>query len=369
MSTPSTLQLTPAGAQPLTPAQKRFNLLVRKIETARAALAAWQEQTPLFAQAHAKQVQPLLAELQAARCEWVFALDGVVAKPGWTRAERDTLQQTIVETAGDLLDGDGDADAALKALYDKHADVDYDTDNRQHLQAMKGLFEAVSGVELGDDELASEEELFERAQARMAERAQAAEQTAQQAPPARERRKSAAERRRENEARQATQTVREVYRKLASTLHPDRAVDAAERDTKTALMQRVNQAYERNDLLALLELQLEIEQVDRSHIAGASAERMKHYNKVLAEQLEELQAETEAREMAFCAEYGLTPPNRLDPRKLGPIVQYQVRELRTALAEAQRERRMLADPAATKRWLKHEQRRQREEEFDDGPFF
>ena len=234
---------------------------------------------------------------------------------------------------------------------------------------MKGLFEAVSGVELGDDELASEEELFERAQARMAERAQAAEQTAQQAPPARERRKSAAERRRENEARQATQTVREVYRKLASTLHPDRAVDAAERDTKTALMQRVNQAYERNDLLALLELQLEIEQVDRSHIAGASAERMKHYNKVLAEQLEELQAETEAREMAFCAEYGLTPPNRLDPRKLGPIVQYQVRELRTALAEAQRERRMLADPAATKRWLKHEQRRQREEEFDDGPFF
>ncbi len=50
------------------------------------------------------------------------------------------------------------------------------------------------------------------------------------------------EQRREAEAQQATQSVREVYRKLASALHPDRETDERQREAKTALMQRVNQA-------------------------------------------------------------------------------------------------------------------------------
>jgi hypothetical protein len=43
-------------------------------------------------------------------------------------------------------------------------------------------------------------------------------------------------------------------------------------------MQRVNRAYEAQDLLALLELQLQIEQIDESHIANAGEQRLKHYN-------------------------------------------------------------------------------------------
>src|SRR3546814_14629934 len=60
---------------------------------------------------------------------------------------------------------------------------------------------------------------------------------------------------------------------------PDRESDERQRQAKTALMQRVNQAYAANDLLALLELQLEIEQIDPSHIANAGEARLKHYNK------------------------------------------------------------------------------------------
>ena len=54
-------------------------------------------------------------------------------------------------------------------------------------------------------------------------------------------------------ALEASQSVRDVYRKLVSALHPDREADGAERERKTALMQRANQAYERNDLLELLD--------------------------------------------------------------------------------------------------------------------
>jgi hypothetical protein len=54
-----------------------------------------------------------------------------------------------------------------------------------------------------------------------------------------------------------------------------------------ALMQRANQAYARNDLLTFLELQLEMEHIHQGAINDISEGRLKHYNKVLKEQLAE----------------------------------------------------------------------------------
>lgn len=45
---------------------------------------------------------------------------------------------------------------------------------------------------------------------------------------------------REAEEKQMSQSIREVYRKLASALHPDREPDPVERQRKTELMQRAN---------------------------------------------------------------------------------------------------------------------------------
>lgn len=191
----------------------------------------------------------------------------------------------------------------------------------------------------------------------------AAEEAERSAKSAR-RRKSAAQQRREAEAQQATQSVREIYRKLASALHPDRESDERQRAVKTELMQRVNQAYAANDLLALLELQLQIEQIDASHIANASAQRLKHYNKVLSEQLSQLRAEVDGVEMGFRIEFGLEPGWGMNPRKLGEVLEQTSRQWRAELNEQQRDMRMLADVAATKRWLKRQRQLLREAELD-----
>jgi hypothetical protein len=91
------------------------------------------------------------------------------------------------------------------------------------------------------------------------ELAKAAKRKPSAAAPAREERHAV-------EADQLKQSVRDIFRKLTSQLHPDREPDAAERARKTALMQRVNVAYAANDLLALLELQLEVEQIDQAEL-------------------------------------------------------------------------------------------------------
>ncbi len=361
------LQVSASPAGPaLTPSQKRFNTLLKKIEEARQRLAAWNENMSAYRQAHGEVLKPLQEQLLAGYRQWVLALDAVLEQGRWTKAERGTLRELLCEAAGELLDARGE-DLELKALFDKHAEVDFDTEQRERMRAMKGLAEAMIGVDLGDEEgIASDADLFERLQQGLQE--QLAAEDARRNAKAGHRRKTAAQQRREAEAQQATQSVREVYRKLASALHPDRETDERQREAKTALMQRVNQAYEANDLLALLELQLQIERIDASHIANAGEQRLKHYNKVLGEQLAELKAELEHVEMTFRMEFGLDLGLGLNPRKLGHVLEQTSRQWRAELDQQQREQRMLDDVAATKRWLKRQREQRRGAEFDFTPF-
>ncbi|HSM22586.1 MAG TPA: J domain-containing protein, partial [Rubrivivax sp.] len=366
------LDIAAAAARPASPEHKRFQTLLGKIDKARQRLQAWQQQLPLFAQAHAARVAPLEAELKAARRAWAFELEALQGAQRWSRADAATLSEMICDICGALLDadgdGDGEPDAELKALYNRHAEVDFDTEDQLHLNSMKAMLETMGGVDLGDEPVESAEELMRRARARMADQAQPPEE-----PPAGKQRKAprqtAAQKRAEEDAKRISQTVREVYRKLASALHPDRvdaAVPAAERASRTSLMQRANTAYEAGDLLALLELQLQIEQVDLAHAANVATEQVRHFNKVLAEQLRELEAEIDERQLAFCASYGLMAERRLDPTRLELLLKDELRELAYAQAQLQRNRRLFkGETAQVKRQLKQWRAEQRAADFDD----
>jgi hypothetical protein len=358
-------------AAPLSPEQKRFNTLIRQIDQARQTLAAWHENIPLYGQAHLQLIVPLVKQLEAGKREWAFALDGLLGQPGWTKTERAFMREMVCDCAAELLAADGDTDPALKALFDKHSSTDFDTEQQEARLAMKDMVEAMTGMDLGDGaDMASDEELFKRLHEGLAAEAEAEaeREQARAAKPQKPRRKSAAQQQREADAQLATQSVREIFRKLASALHPDRETDPVERAAKTALMQKVNQAYAANDLLTLLELQLQIEQVDASHIASASTQRLKHYNKLLAEQLTELKHEVDRVEGGFRMDFGLEMGWGLKPNKLMTFIEEGTQHLRAELAAQQRERRLLEDKAATKRWLKRQQRLMRNAEFDRGFF-
>ena len=235
-------------------------------------------------------------------------------------------------------------------------------------QAMARDFFGVD-VDLQDADMDSPEDFLQRLQEQLQARQAQAEQQREAHHAKRRAKPNARERKAQEEAAQATQSVREIYRKLASSLHPDRETDPAERERKTALMQRVNQAYANNKLLDLLQLQLEIEQIDPEHIAGLSEERLKHYNRVLAEQLKELQQEVNEVEGHFMMEFGLDPYQRLKPAGL-------MRELRADLQVLERENLRLtrelnglrADPAAIKDWIKAERQLQKQQD-DFDPWF
>jgi hypothetical protein len=354
-----TLQLSPAeaGTAP-TPQQKRFNTLVRQIERARLSLVAWQEGIAAYRQAYQKEVEPLHDSVFTTKRKWAFTLDALSDRPGWSRAESALLGELVCRIAGDLLREmlpENEDDQALQALFIRHNGTDFATQQQRQLQATLEMMRDVTGVELGDTAgIRDEDDLAELLHRKMRED-QAAEAARQAAKSARQR-KSPARKKREAEAQQATQSVREIFRKLASALHPDREADPARREAKTALMQRANQAYAANDLLALLQLQLEIAQVDAARIADAGEEKLRYYNKALAEQLGQLKEELVRLETGFRLDAGMPPGVMVNPARLGDLIKQIKRELREYLAQLQQEVRLLADPAAAKRWLKRYRR-------------
>jgi hypothetical protein len=348
----SRLSIAPQqGQQPLTAAQKKFNTLIQKIEAQRKLLTEWNLTIPVFRQKRAKDLGPLQATYQALNVELVQFLDQAASQPGLSKTDRDTLSETISELAVSLMDGP--ARDAMKALYNKHSGGDFDAEAAQEQDELKALLKEKMGVDFGDDvDMNSHEDVLQRLkQLSDAEAARAAdEQDARQS----KRKKSTRQVKHEAEQQQVGQSLREVYRKLASALHPDREPDPVEHERKTALMKRVNQAYASKNLLDLLTLQLEVELIDPQGILTLGDERLKRYNQILADQLVELQQETASTENAFKFELGLDPNERLSPASLLRELKTHVRMLQEDIGGLKAQRRGLDDQKNLKRWLKQQ---------------
>ena len=89
------------------------------------------------------------------------------------------------------------------------------------------------------------------------------------------------------------QSLKSVYLKIASIIHPDREPDEAKKAQKTEILQRANEAYEQQDLFYLLKLQLEVEQ-QRLNKKALSDEQLKFYQMALESQGTKLKNQIEA---------------------------------------------------------------------------
>lgn len=320
------LQIHPDAADPaLAQQQTRFNALVQEVALRRAALADWKDRVDRYDRA----VGPIHRELQAAWRQWVLALDQASLQPGLTRAERAQLGELLREAAGALLQVQDDADIA--AVLARHEDdAPPASQEVEHAPAQAPLLE-----DLAHD--------WER---------QAATAAAQRQERAAKRRAAKGAKKRAQAAQEASGSVRAVYRRLASSLHPDREPDARQRARKTALMQQANEAYAAGNLLALLELQLEAEQVDAANLAAANQQRLGHYILTLQEQLADLQAEARHLEAQFRAATGVAPGIGMQPRKADRLISSEAQRLRGELLLLRAQVRVLQDVCETKRWLR-----------------
>lgn len=362
-----------AGKTTLSAAQKQFNSLTKKIDRQKKLLIEWTETIPAYHQKVEQEFNPLVDALNSQKLEWVRLLDRFYDTPLFKKNDKLKMKHLIREACEQLIP-EMNSDE-LKVLFNKYSDEDYDTIHQEVETAvgelMKNLAEGMFNVDLGDDvDMSSPEKFHAHLQEKLKEQAET--QSKQQSePPVKPRKKT--KKQLEKEARQreeeamASKSVQEVYRKLVATLHPDREPDAQERARKTALMQRVNTAYGKKDLLQLLELQLEIEQIDPAHLSQMADSRLKHFNKILREQLAELEQEIYQIGEMFKLQLNLPFYALLTPKQLMTMLANDIKAVRKDMATVQKELEIFQDPAALKAWLKSYKipKASAQDDFDD----
>ncbi|MBK6637118.1 MAG: J domain-containing protein [Rhodocyclaceae bacterium] len=346
---------TKAGAATLSKAQKAFNTLIKKIDVRRKDLAAWEVAIPAYQTAYTERLIPLRDELLALKVRMVLQLDEALLQKGLSQTDRDTMSDLLLHLAGPLMDEQ--ASDELKAAYNRHVpsapDADSEADLAHDSALLREQFEEEFGIDLGEDfdlGTATPEDLLQRIHAQAQRQAEADE--ARRAKRKKTKKQLEKEARAEAAEKDVSQALREVFRKLASALHPDREADPAERARKTALMQRANQAYDKRNLLQLLELQLELEHIDAAALAGLSEERLKHFNQILKDQLAELDMEIMQTEARFCYQFGLTSYIKLVPEVLPRLLEVELIKLRQMSDSLAHDFRVFANPKALKVWLK-----------------
>lgn len=368
---------TNQGQSTLSKGQKSFNTLIKKIEAKRIELAAWQEAIPFYQKKHSVELAPLLEIAQDLHVDIVYSLDRMCGQKGLTKPERDKLGNVIAALAGDLA-AERDDDE-LKSLYNKYSGSDFDAEEAEEAYRMKLLMESMTGVDLGDDlDASSPEEMMQRMreklqeqQAKNAAEREAASVTEAGASMRKKTAKQLAKEARElAEEQEISQSIREVYRKLVSALHPDREPDLQERERKTALMQRVNQAYDKKNLLLLLELQLELEHIDQAAINDISESRLKHFTKVLKEQLGELEQEILQTDDLFRMQFNLDPYERLNPATIMRQLDFAIADMALTIRDLKNDLLMFEDIKKLKVWLKslRKPRRKMDPWDDECPF-
>jgi hypothetical protein len=220
----------------------------------------------------------------------------------------------------------------------------------EHMDMIKAMLEQELGVDLEEDEgFDSPESLFNLAQ-RLKERA--IEEEAQRPPRKKTAKMLEKEARQAEEAAKLKQPVKEIYRKLAQELHPDREQDEAQRAKKHEMMQRANIAYKSKNLLELLELQFEIEQSSQAEISTTSTDRLKCYNKILQEQLSTIRMEVDMISHPFRMELSSRWGKAPDPKNVIALLEMKIREVKKGITKIQEDLKLFDNPANVREWLK-----------------
>jgi hypothetical protein len=347
--------VAPDGSAP-SKAQRAFNRLIEKIEAQRQALAAWQAFLPQFQQRVAAEVEPLQQRCLAARWSLAMLFDNAHDRAGTTKREQAKLASLVLDLCAELLQSADEEDPALIALHDKHSHASLAERKEEESRFLMDMAETMFGVDLDEgQDLSSPETVRAALHRKMQEQHSAQAELAAQAAAVPPRRKSAKALAKEAQiaaqAQAATMSVREIYRKLASALHPDRETDDAERLRKTALMQQVNQAYAKSDLLRLLELQIEAEQINLATLGAISEQRLGHYNQVLAEQSAQLDHEIDALTLPYQHQTGAFGGS-LKPETLSRTLDGDLAQLRHDARRIEHDLKRLQDRAVLKAWLR-----------------
>jgi hypothetical protein len=341
--------------------QKDFIRYAQDIEAAQTRLA----KIKALAQAQSSKREAALSKIDNQSLEikhkTVLFLDARLSdKKGLTVNQRKMAARVICELAAELEGTPHGVD--IQAIIQRHA-APVSAAEAAEMEEMKKIFaEGISdamGFEIDPDDLDKDPQaMFDKLQQQMGEEAeqrfakQAARNTAKKTRKKLTPKQQAAEDKAKAFLANKEQTLKTIYRKLSSALHPDRESDASLREQKNALMVDANKAYADKDLFALLRLQVKAQSYGNVGTA-IEDEQLRQINTMLKNQLMDAQAEVREVEHHIRASFGMNYGVPITQEMLDRVLKADVSE---SLSEVKymtdQFTKMQKDDKFLKSWLK-----------------
>lgn len=292
MSNQNTLILTVQTDKNLSKLQKQFNSHVKKINELKEKLVKDAQQLELIVSHIQADIVPLEYKHIDKIVEMVYLFDKHYDDKFFKKKEKEKIAHFILSKSEELIEQAGKDE--LKVMFDKYAGQTYDEiaeeTETESIDLMKQMMKDMFDIELDEEEEKVNDpdflhDIFEK----KLEEKEAFGQASQK-----EKKKTAKQLEKEEKLKEEAQNInkatRSIYTDLVKAYHPDREPDEAERERKTEIMKQITQAYEKNDLFELLRLKISLQSIDINAWKMAD-EQLKYYNKLLKEQLIELERE------------------------------------------------------------------------------
>lgn len=356
----TTAVLAKEAQQPVSAVQKKFNQLSKKIEQQKIQLQDWKDTAELAQQhVHGKLI-PLSEQLNAYRATLIEQLHEASLSYKFTMREVDALDQLILNLCDLILNRhlSEDQEQRIRQIFEVHAGSSFDDYNadieaeqellKQQIKAELGLTDDEIFIDLDDPESVLEHFMQQQA---AKERGQHA-----QAHASKPRKKTAKQLQKELQQQQAdalaSKSLKQIYQRLIAHLHPDREPDEQEKIKKTGLMQQVNDAYQTNDLIGLIQLQLHMGQQNKASLAELADEQLHLYNLNLAKHSQQLAQDIEQYHAILHDICGFDTFDTLTPKTVIKKLKEDRRFIEQQHQEFQQLIRQLTDAKAIKVFLK-----------------
>jgi hypothetical protein len=262
----------------VSPQHQKLNRLIDEIEQQKLLLVVWQQAQDEIRAYSQKALMPAYAELYSTLYEQMQMLWNSLTLYHFSKTDTTTVEDKIQTLAG-LLQGSHLLSQQqideVEKMYTYYQQTSEYT-KKKSKKKVSDTFDELENTNVEDASFAEDWNSDQYQQAR--EQAKLKRQQDKQA----------------QAEKLVNQSLKTVYLKIASIIHPDREPDESKKAEKTELLQRANEAYEQEDLFFLLKFQLEIEQSKNGSNKGLSTEQVKFYEHALQAQARALKQQIQA---------------------------------------------------------------------------
>jgi hypothetical protein len=280
--------------------QKRYNNLLSAIKRLQKDIEEIKRMDLELRKIGETKVTPVEKKVMSAQKEFIILMDKSAFVDSLKKKQTQRYHAIIAQEAESLLNSNIYCDdEEVMVLYDRHSEDDMswqaqmEADEAEQLDFAAQMANHMFGIDLDPEDMKDPEKLMHKMNARKEE--MMAEQEGYEAK-RQERKKTAkqleAEANRKAVENAVNRTAKQIYHDLVKHFHPDKEPDETLRIQKTEIMKEITAAYEANNHLKLMELQINL-LAGENVFAKFDEKQLKYFNDILKKQKEELEMEYE----------------------------------------------------------------------------